>query len=171
MRSTFGVGARRPLFAVAGPITSACGESQSQQQRESNMSGQLMRSEIRKMEFNRVAGRRWEILKTRNPHGAWSLARIHTGTDRGLSFTHAHVHMHGPQTCSLHLLNMNERLTERSNIRVISMLLCSYYVTFSHLTCNSHQTGSFTPTVGCFARGRESGKRSAPKQSAKPLKG
>lgn len=46
-----------PAVRRSGPITSACGESRSRQQRESNMSGQLMRSKIRKTEFSRLC---WE---------------------------------------------------------------------------------------------------------------
>lgn len=79
MRSTFGVRARRPLFIEAGPITSACGESQSQQQLECNMRGQLMRSKIRKMEFNKLCWvkvgnclRWWNEMGKRNPHVMWS---------------------------------------------------------------------------------------------------
>lgn len=67
------------LFIEASPITSACGESQSQQQLERNMRGQLMRSKIRKMEFNKLCWvkvgncLRWRHeMGKRNPHVMWS---------------------------------------------------------------------------------------------------
>lgn len=157
MRSTFGAGVRRLLFAGAGPITSACGESQSQQQRESNMNGQLMRSKIRKTEFNRLC---------------WG--------EGGKSCRHGTLTASDPTSVLVRLVwnwtpDESSRLLPlcflpESNITVILMLLHSDYITFRHLTCNSHQTGSFTHTVGCFARGRESGKHvGSQTQSAKPL--
>lgn len=200
MRSTFGVGARRPLFSVAGPITPACGESQSQQQRESNRSGQLMRSKIRKMDLNRLCWEKVGILQTRSPHGDWSHVRpCSAGSELNACCPHVHVVdetlvLFTPQVwipdrrrgrsnetlpvitqgrteaclwhtrtcaCTAHRrrcpLNINEHLTEskrspRSNILVMFMLLRSYYITFSHLTCTSHQPAASRFCTWAWAR-------------------
>lgn len=156
MRSTLGVGARRPLFAVAGPITSACGESQSQQQRESNMSGQLMRSKIRKMEFNRLcwekAGNSADTEPSRrlsprpHSHRDWQRQDVfYTCAGSRARPTDVQPGKHPPKWA------FNRKVSAcrspESIITVIFMLLCSYYITFRHLTCNSHQSGSFSSTV------------------------